>query len=251
MKNNIVSVSNDLVKAQYELSKVEKRLIICLIASINNNVKLVEGELQGSLEVLDPGKEYSLKTETYAELYGIAYEAAKDELEVAIDKLYERDVKYTLKGEKEIRTRWISSVVRYDKTSHEVSIYWAAGIIPLISELRSNFTSYKVKFLSTLSSIYSIRLYEVFVMELSKSRKSSITLNLTVESIRFMCDLGDKYTLFADFMKRVVEEPVRAINKDGNCNINISLKGDDGKNRYIKEGKKVVGIAFNVSWRSK
>lgn len=245
---NVVSVNNVFVTAKYEIGLVEKRLLIFFISNIDNNISKVVGKERDRLQIIDPLASYIISVKDYAELYGLEFESAKDELSKAVDKLFQKEVTYVDKDKTIITTRWISSKLRYIKEEHNIALKWAVDIIPLISELRNNFTSYKLHFLRTLPSVYSLRLYELFVMELSKSRKSTIDLTIFIADLRDILVLQAKYTLFADFMKRVIEEPINHINKDGNCNIKINFKDEFGKNRYIKRGKKVTAIKFTVSW---
>ena len=251
MKSNLVSVSNTFVGASYSLSLVEKRLILAFVSSIDNNICKKVGEERDNLQILSSDKYYEMSVTTFADIYSISYEQAKDELTEAIEKLYEQEVRYVQADGGVVRTRWISTVVTYDKERHVVMLSWAKGIIPLISELRSNFTSYRLRFLSTLPSVYSLRLYEIFIMELNKQHKGELIIWLDVEVLRTMFDLHTKYVVFGDFVKRVVIGPIGYINKDKNCNVTVKLTTDKGRKLYKKVGKKVVSIGFHVNWRKK
>ena len=250
MENNVVTVSNTFVQASYSLNLIEKRLILACLSKIDNNISKLEGRERDTLETINSDTYYKLSVIDYAELYNITYEKAKDELVIAIDKLYSREVRYTDKNNNTIRTRWISSAIEYDKVTHSISIAWAIGIIPLISELRGNFTSYKMRFLAGLSSSYSIRWYEIFIMELAKSHKHEIIVELSIDTIRTMFELQNKYALFGDFVKRVIDGPLKEINETKIGNIQVSIYDKYGNKMYIKRGKQVVGIKFKVSWRT-
>ena len=247
MKDNLVTVSNTFIQASYELSLVEKRLLLAFISQVDNDICKEEGKERDSLEVITSDTLYNLNVKAYSELYDINYETAKEELSEAVDKLFQKEVTYRPEEGTEVTTRWISSKVTYTKGEHIIGLKWASDIIPLISELRCNFTSYKLRFLRTLGSVHSIRLYEIFIMELNKSHKSSIELTLNVQELREILKLEHKYPLFADFMKRVILDPIQAINSDTNTNIAVSVEDANGNKLYVKKGKKVVAITFKIS----
>jgi len=250
MENNLVTMSNTLLKASYEISLVEKRLLLAFISQIDNDICRKEGREKDNLPIITSDTRYTLDVKSYADLYSIDYEAAKDELEIAVDKLFQKEVTFTT-DEGKITTRWIGSKIKYTKGEHTLGLKWASDIIPFISELRDNFTSYRLRFLSTISSVYALRLYELFIMELNRSYKSHVEVTVTVEQLRDMLALGNKYTLFADFRKRVIEEPISQLNKDKNSNITISITDKDGKKLYNKKGKQVVSITFRIKRKVK
>jgi plasmid replication initiation protein len=247
----MVSKSNNLITASYSLGNIEQRLILCFLGNIDNNICKKAGKERDLLEVISADKWYSIDVRQYAELYNVSLKYAKEELEAAVQGLYDAEVTYLNEKGLEVTTRWVSSRVKYDKETCTIKLAWALGIIPYISQLRANFTSYHLQNIKTLTSSYSIRWYELFVMELNRSRKSSMLLTVAIEDIRVLFKLQDKYTLFADFMKRVVETPIKLINLDKNTNIKVSLVDEAGKRRYIKDGKRVISITFDISWKQK
>jgi plasmid replication initiation protein len=250
MENNLVTMSNTLLRASYEISLVEKRLLLAFISQIDNDICKKEGAERDNLPTITSDTRYTLDVKAYSNLYNIEYEAAKNELEVAVDKLFQKEVTFTT-PEGRVTTRWIASKIKYTKGEHTLGLKWASDIIPFISELRDNFTSYRLRFLSTISSVYALRLYELFIMELNRSYKSHVELTIPVEQLRDMLALGNKYTLFSDFRKRVIEEPINQLNKDKNSNITVSIADGTGKKLYNKKGKQVVSITFRVKRKVK
>lgn len=251
MPTNLVSKSNTLITASYSLGSIEQRLILCFLGNIDNNICKKAGRERDVLEVISADKWYAINIQQYAELYGVTLKYAKEELEAAVQGLYNSEIQYTNEKGLLVKTRWVSSTIEYDKETYDIKLAWSLGIIPYISQLRTNFTSYHLQNIKTLTSSYSIRWYELFVMELNRNRKSNLQLTIPVEDIRNLFNLQDKYTLFADFMKRVVEHPIKLINNDRNTNIKVNIADETGKRRYIKHGKKVISIIFYVSWENK
>lgn len=249
IKTNKATISNSLVTAKYDLDLTEKRLIFSLISNINNDICKIKGKERDNLEEVRSDVYYELTARDYANFCNITYEKAKDELVIASEKLYKREVIYMNSAGRTVRTRWIGTLINYSIETHSIKISWATGIIPVISNLRTHFTSYTLQCLSTLPSIYSIRLYEIFKMRLDECKKNNLKIYLQVDELYNMFNLGDKYALFSNFMQRVIEEPIAAINRDVNCDLNVTFLDEQGKKMYKKLGKKVVGIYFIVNRR--
>ena len=248
MKNNLITISNNLVVARYDLEVVGKKLLLALVSKIDNNICKDEGNERDRLEIIDSANLYELTAQQYAEFCNIDLETAKDELPIAAAHLFEGKVMYNQKDGGMVTTRWISTLIQYTSETHSIKIRWSEEIIPLISELRTNFSTYKIKFLGLLASMYSIRLYEIFIMELSKSKKHAIILWLDVEYLMNIFALEGKYEKFDNFMRRVIKTPIEEINKK--TNISISFLDEYGKKLYRKQGKKVVSVGFAINRRN-
>ncbi len=237
----LASISNALVCGSYTMTLLEKRLLMLFISTINNDPK--------NPVKLDCNTAYAISVKTYSDLYEIDYEAAKDELSRAVEKLYQQDLWYFDENGDQRRTRWISTLPRYNKYDHMVEIMLAPGIIPLISELSRSFTSYKITYLAGLTSFYSLRLYELFYMELKRSHKSNCKLNVSVLFLRQLFKLDKKYPDFGVMFSSVVREQIEEINQK--TDIYISYLNEYGDKMYIKEGRKVVAITFIISHKPK
>lgn len=250
MKNNIATLSNNVLTSCYELSMVELRLIFQFISLINNHKKQREKEI-------DVNKYYSISVEDYAELYGVPLKVAKREVDNAVGNLYDRNFIYTDMEENIIKTRWVSSI-KYNKDSHTVELAWALGILPHINNLQSNFTSYKMKYIAELPSAYSFRWYTLFLMELNRNSRNlhfrelrakgkkqevkPLEVTYSIEDIRKMFVLEDKYPLIVDLKKRVIEGPIKNMVDNPQCNISIIGIA------YIKSGKTITGVCFSIKF---
>lgn len=250
MKNNIATLSNNVLTSCYELSMVEMRLIFQFISLINNHKKQREKEI-------DANKYYSISVEDYAELYGIPLKVAKREVYDAVGNLYDRTFTYSDLDENTIKTRWVSSI-KYNKDVHIVELAWALGILLHINNLQSNFTSYKMKYIAELPSAYSFRWYTLFLMELNRNSRNlhfrelrstrqkqevkPLEVTYSIEDIRKMFVLEDKYQLIVDLKKRVIEGPIKTMIDNPQCN--ISVVGIV----YIKSGKTITGVCFSIKF---
>ncbi|WP_139018830.1 RepB family plasmid replication initiator protein, partial [Acinetobacter baumannii] len=61
-----------------------------------------------------------------------------------------------------ITSRWVSQIAYIDNTA-SVELIFAPAIIPLITRLVEQFTSYELQQIKGLSTAYAIRLYELLI----------------------------------------------------------------------------------------
>ncbi|MEK5782507.1 RepB family plasmid replication initiator protein, partial [Acinetobacter baumannii] len=59
-------------------------------------------------------------------------------------------------------SRWVSQISYLDDGG-TVSLIFAPAILPLITRLEQHFTSYELEQVSSLSSAYAVRLYELLI----------------------------------------------------------------------------------------
>ena len=87
-----------------------------------------------------------------------------------------------------------------------------------------------------MKSQYSIRLYELF-----KSVVRKEIWYYDIDELRriFMCE--KKYSLMADFKKRVIEPSIEEINSRTDLNVTYE---------YFTEGRKIVGIEFYIYYKA-
>ena len=66
------------------------------------------------------------------------------------------------KGVANITSRWVSQIA-YVENNATVELIFAPAIIPLITRLEEQFTSYELEQVSRLNSAYAVRLYELLI----------------------------------------------------------------------------------------
>ena len=154
MENNLVVQSNELILATYTMQKTDKELMLACISQIDSRPDAPEVTKQTEFKVsvddiksLFVGKKAKNEQNVYRDM------------ENASKRLYDVDIVMSLPENKILQTRLISSIV-YDPDNGEVSLSFAEKILPYLTQLRANFTKYKLLEIGELSSIHSIRLYE-------------------------------------------------------------------------------------------
>ena len=84
--------------------------------------------------------------------------------------------------------RWIT-IAEYNDQEGYVVFKFNEAIEPLITSLEKHFTSYAMESVNKLSSIYSIRLYELIVSWKNASKMPTISL----EDLRFKLGVGKNF----------------------------------------------------------
>jgi len=102
-----------------------------------------------------------------------------------------------------------------------------------IKKNKTHFTAYELTEFMTLSSVHAQRIYEL-VKQYSKSRQRERVIELS--ELKKMLNIENKYKLYANFRKRVLDFSKEHIEE--NTNLRFKWKG------ITKRGRKVVAIEF-------
>ncbi|GAB03439.1 replication initiation protein RepM, partial [Acinetobacter sp. NBRC 100985] len=87
---------------------------------------------------------------------------------------------------------------------------FAPDVIPLITQLEKSFTAYQLKQISSLTSKYAIRLYELLIQWRSVGKTPMFEL----DDFRFKLGLAEhEYTKMANFKVRVLDAALNQINE--------------------------------------
>jgi plasmid replication initiation protein len=211
-----VTQTNALVEAGYRLSLEEKRLILSAIAVIDPRGDIFP--------------EITISARDYANLFNLKPSTAYEQLKEASNKLYDRDIRFK-DGNKEERIRWIYKKAEYHHGHGAVTLSFSPDLYPHLSNLsKGNFTSYTIENVKTLKSIYSIRLFEL-LMQYRKEGKRFITIS----DLRNIFDLQDKYQLYSELRRCVIDPAIKELNKKSCLEVTYSPQ---------KRNKTVVTLWF-------
>ena len=214
MKNNLsVTKSNSLIDASYKLNVQAQKLVLACLGKIDPRA--------------DIPKEITITAEEFSELMGVPN--AHRELYLATEALFKSTIK--LKEENEdIEIHWVQKKRKRIKGSGQVTITWSDDVLKYISQLKSRFTSYKLRNIAELQSSHSIRLYEL-LMKFNSTGERVIYL----EDFKSALGIEDKYPLFKDFNKWVIKPSIKELNQRSDLTINCET---------IKKGRAVSGLCF-------
>lgn len=221
MENNLIYKANALIEASYALSTNEQRLLLACISQIDSS------------KPLDANKPFYLTVEQARDLFYNDSERnnAYRDLRAACDRFYERDVKMKSEdGQWERRTRFVSTV-DFDESKQEAVLYFAVGILPYLSQLKENFTRYRVENMVQLTSSHAIRVYELIVMWYGQNQSYK---EIEIDDFKDLLGLGLKYKQTGQLNQFVIEPVIEQINNRTDFILEIKLRKIGRSFRYIQ-----------------
>ena len=228
----LVVKDNALIQASYTLDLVEQRLMLLAIMEARETGKGIA-----------PDSLLQIHAHSYAEHFNVNKETAYTVMKDASKGLFDRYVTYHDKNPKtgkdrSFHCRWVDKI-GYEKDTGIVYLRFTHDVVPLITRLEQQFTSYDIEQISSLNSGYAIRLYELLIQWRSVGKTPVFDLQqfrqqLGVEEI--------KYSRMSDFKKYVLDFAVQQINE----HTDITVKYDQHK-----QGRIITGFTFNFKVKTK
>lgn len=245
--NGVVSTSNRLIRP-LELSSNEYKALLYAMAVANYGEKNNQDR-----EITEKTYIY-LHKDDLGELLGLD---KRNSINVAIDRIYKElssrvahfIIEEPLDGNKQ-KVKKVHSVVPIirelrweDDGKNALQIRFTSEVLPYFTGLANgNFTTYQLKDLFALDSVTSMSLYSYFIKnEFKYSHQESYEVELSVENIKALIDIGEKkYDRWADFRRYVLDKIIDEINQ------RTSLKIDYDT---VRKGRPIVGVRFKIKSR--
>jgi len=220
IKNSVVRKSNWLITASYKLTLNEQRLVLVAIAKIPfDAVEIKRRMVVTAKEMLDCFPD-------------IGEKHVYEEMEKASENLFNRWIRIEDPNQIE-KFRWISAKLIYKKGEGRVGFSFSPEILPYLQQLKEQFTKYRLGDISSLKSIYSIRLFEM-LMQFQNTTIVLIDLNNFKERL----GISEKYPVFKDLRRWVIEPAVAELNRKSHFNITF---------KSIREGRAIKKLEFFFS----
>jgi len=219
-----VTQSNKLTQATYTMTLNEKRLLLACLAQIDPRKPLLG---DGVVRV---------RADEFATAFGMEQRHAYEVLAEASVRLFNRQVRLRNAKSTEL-VRWVYHLKYYEGEGY-ITLAFSPTMLPLITLLHKEFTTYQLRYIAGLPSFYSIRLYELLA-QFKNSAQGSRTVE--IGQLREMFDLGAKYENVKDFRRRVLDPSVHEIN------LHTDIRAVCTPNL---KGKKVVGFTFTIDLQS-
>lgn len=256
-KDRVVTMDNNLVRASYQLTLNEIRLLLVAIA------QMPKGD-----DDLDPNKPYYVTKDDFVKM-GVHPDNVAREIRTACSDLLHRKIKINLGYGIELHTHWIDNVLtfksdtfqslkeQYPDSKNDDEFIWALrrhnlttilpymlksnenlmarivfhrDIVPYISLLKKQFTKLNLDDMSKFSSFYSYRVY-FMLMQFRQTGH----VQISVDEFKEMLELKGKYTDIYDLKKRVLDPAIAEINEQTSLAVEYS---------QIKAGRIVTHFAF-------
>lgn len=213
-KNNLIVKSNQVVEASYTLTTTEQRLILSAIAQVPKGEEVSDDVL------------YPLATEDLVKLGGDE-KASHKEFKDAVNRLYERSI-VLRDGDESDSFRWIQEKVFNGPSM--AFVRFSKPILPFLSNLKAEFTKYLESDIVGMSSPYAIRIYELMMQYRSVGHRE-----ISLDDLRWMFQLENKYPVWADLKKRVIDQATKEINEHSPYKLTIEPK---------RTGRKITSIVL-------
>ena len=228
---DLVVKDNALINASYNLDLVEQRLILLAIVEARESGKGINAN--------DP---LEVHADNYINQFGVhrntAYQALKD----ACKDLFARQFSYQEKkangNVRNVMSRWVSQIA-YNDNEATVDLIFAPAVVPFITRLEEQFTKYELQQISSLSSAYAIRLYELLIQWRSAGKTPTIELQ---DFRKKLGVLDNEYLRMAHLKERVLELSIKQINEHTDITV---------KYEQHKRGRSISGFSFTFKQKKK
>lgn len=219
MSGLVVYKANSLIEASYRLTINEIRILALTVGVMNPN---------SNQQVFD-----FTVAEFVKEFPEIKLENAYKEIQIAINKLYDRSVR-THDRNRITDFRWVSSKTYY-KNEGRFRISLTSDVMPYLTQLKGEFTKYQLRNISAFKSVYAIRIYELAHQYLQKGRRE-----ISIENLKEWLQVESKYKAFKDLKKRVIDPSIIEINEKSDLVLSYEP---------VKNGRAVIALDLSIAKR--
>ncbi len=261
MSNDLIVMDNSIVTSAYNLTLNEQRLIYCALKQIPKGV------------TLDLDTPFYITRKDFLE-FGISTDTVAREIRTATSQLLKKTI-IVPRNEGDLEFQWLSEVLRFDKNAEQklrekypnpedhrkylnalraynlldvlpthrndenivVRVVFHHRIMPLLSDLRASFTQFALSDVTHFSSIYTFRIYQLLMQY-----KSTGYVKISIDDLRFMLMLFEKYPLMADLKRWVIETAVKEIDEKSPYEVKYEL---------FKTGRKFTHLELKFKPKNK
>ncbi len=225
LTNEIVVKDNALINASYNLDTVEQRLILLAIL-----------QARETKTGIDANTRLRIHASEYMQRFSVNKHAAYKALKTAVTNLFGRQFSYQTIDEKtgkqkKVISRWVQNIAYIDDAAI-LEVTFTMDVVPLITRLEKQFTSYQLKQVTQLTGKYAIRLYELLI----SWREIGKTPLFDIADFRSKLGLSsDDYPRIDTFKRRVLESAIKQINEHTDIIVKVEQH---------KEGRSISGFSF-------
>lgn len=224
-----VTMSNALARAGHGLSLSEKRIVALAISKLD------------SLRVPPPGEvpRTRITAMEYAEIAQVDMRTAYEALQGAAKNLFERKLLFYEPAHKRngkplkhtmVQMRWVGEA-KYHDGEGWIELAWWPMLLPHLTGLRKQFTTYQLQQARAFQSVYSWRL-----LELLSRFKSTGVAEYTIEDFAASMDATEKQiSNFNNIRRRMIDPAVKELTQKYGWLIQWEP---------IKAGRKVKSVRF-------
>lgn len=185
---------------------------------------------------LSADKPLRICAKRYAEAFEVSRQTAHEAILSAEKTLFNRQFSFLNEKDRLVKSRWVQRVEYIDNES-AIEVIFTYDVINEIAKINGKvdfFTKYLLKQTASMSSSYSVRLYELLV----QWREAKKTPEFDLKQFREQLGVEpEDYKRMSDFKKRVLDVGVKEINDKSD--LTVSYKQN-------KNGSKISGFSFTI-----
>lgn len=213
--NPLAIQSNELIHARYEMTSLQKKVLLMLISKIQP-------------EDID-FKPYRIRARDFLEAADLKSTQIYSKLKVATQGLLSKV--FTIKKPKGILQITILSSAEYFEGRGIMELCFDPKLKPYLLQLKQQFTILPLKQILSLKSVYAIRIYEM--LQQFKSTGFFVT---KVEDLKYKLGIEDKYRSYNLFKRNVILQAQKEL---ATTDMAFTFK-------EIKKGRKVDRLEFKL-----
>jgi plasmid replication initiation protein len=207
---------NPLIEAKFELTPIQTKLFLFLLAKLDTTKNSFEPMI--------------VVVKDFQKFIGSKGDSLYHHLKKEVEKMIGKRVYYKDDGV-ELNSSLISGYM-YLENEGAFLVEFPSLLKPFLLQLKENFTVIDIRNILGLDSSYAMRFYEI-----CKEKERFKTFEYTVEHLKEMFSIENKYKNYFDFKVKVIVQARNELKE----NSELYFDFDE-----IKQGKKVVSLRFTV-----
>lgn len=219
-KNNIITQSNKLTEARYNLTVGEQRLVLTILSLISPS----DDEL----------KTYKINILDFKKILNLNTNSIYDKVRTSLEKLSKRSLSIPTEDGGYLIANWFSSA-RYIPKEQTVVIRIDEDLKPYLLRLKEQFTKYNLFTLAKFQSSYTIRIYMLLKQYINIGYRE-----FSLEEFRKLLDITDNfYKEYKDLRKRIIDQTKKEFDNSTDCDLTFELE-------TRRTGRKITNLKFII-----
>jgi plasmid replication initiation protein len=216
----IVVKANELITSQLNWTTREYRVFIAHVSQLNRDDKDFD--------------EVSIRLQELCEISDTNTESLYSEMDQIADRLTDKKINVGkgIEGRQTGGYVNVYSSCTYDASTGEITGEFTEKMRPLLLQLKEHFTMYYRRHALAMRSTYSMRFYEIL-----KRYEYQGRFQLSVEELRTIFGLEDKYSRFGDLKRNVIDRAQEELDEKGDVTFEYQV---------LREGRSPVAIDFSI-----
>lgn len=217
----LIRKSNDLVEGRYRFDIWETRVFTKMLTMIKKED--------------EDFKEYRIYLKDVVKDFGISHKNSYKMLKDGAKGLTKKEIRIirdTPEGLKEFQTHIAVGVDSFVKDGNYVDISFHPKMKPFLLQLQTQYLMYDIRNVLGIQSSFSVRIYELL-----KQYERIGKRRFSVQELKEMLDISDKYPLYANFKQRVILKAQEDLQES----TDIRFTFDE-----IKYGKQISELVFHI-----